>query len=221
MSPRAIFFIFYLSKSASSLRCFHGDLAAGLSSSQQSTRVLSLSQTTPPHGPEITAGHIIFNEDESQLLVTVKGDDDENHRLPGYIAVWDVRQNGALSEDHKTVHVPSSGLNPRSMTVIPNQHTVFVADEHRCIEMLDMAGNIRPFPEPEFNLRWSSYSSATQRIYLTEKCGRIIEIRYEDSGPIFEWSVSSFLVWFYPQDPSVCRYTLQQIMASLTLRWPR
>ena len=54
-------------------RCFHMDSELGLMPAANTWRPLGLNQTTPPTGPAGTASHIIFTEDQQNVVVAVKG----------------------------------------------------------------------------------------------------------------------------------------------------
>ena len=76
-----------------------------------------MNQTTPPNGPPGTASHIVFSEDGTKLIASVKG----VPPTPGFLAVWDVADDGTLSENSTQIAPGQGGLLPFSMTVIPGQ----------------------------------------------------------------------------------------------------
>ena len=66
-----------------------------------------------------TASQVIFSEDNKQLLVIVKGTNMTSQL--GFLAVWDVDEDYALSQDFDSVPLPSSSNFPFSITVVPGQ----------------------------------------------------------------------------------------------------
>lgn len=87
-------------------------------------RSLKLNQTTPATGPAGSASHVIFTEDGSQLVASVKG----VPPTPGFLAVWDVAEDGSLSTDFKSMAPATGGLLPFSMTVIPGKNAILATD---------------------------------------------------------------------------------------------
>ena len=104
--------------------CFQADRTNGLTRLPNTLRSLALNQTTPPNGPPGTASQIIFNEDNTKLIASVKG----VPPAPGFLAVWDVQPDGSLSATHATILPAAGGMLPFSMNVIPGQNALFATD---------------------------------------------------------------------------------------------
>lgn len=68
--------------------------------------MLNLNQTTPATGPAGSVSHIVFSEDNKQLIASVKG----VPPTPGFLAVWDVADDGSLSESFASVAPAEGGL---------------------------------------------------------------------------------------------------------------
>ncbi|KAF8896353.1 hypothetical protein BD779DRAFT_1608605 [Infundibulicybe gibba] len=78
--------------------CFKIDKKLGLMPIPNTTRSLKLNQTTPATGPAGSASHVVFTEDNTQLVASVKGVPPQ----PGFLAVWDVASDGSLSTDFQS-----------------------------------------------------------------------------------------------------------------------
>lgn len=141
-----------------------------------SLRSLSLNQTTPPNGPPGTTSHVIFSEDGSKLIASVKG----VPPTPGFLAVWDVAADGSLSQDFTKVSPPAGGLLPFSMTVVEGQNAVLVTDPGVGFDLIDLSASTLSSPNTtsakdsaipitgQSATCWSSFSSKTGNFYLTD-----------------------------------------------------
>lgn len=91
---------------------------------ENSIRMLSINQTTPPSGPAGSASHILFNEAGDILFAAIKGVPPQ----PGFIASWDVAEDGTLSQNF-TKNTPGGGaLLPFGMSNIPNSKAILDTD---------------------------------------------------------------------------------------------
>jgi hypothetical protein len=115
--------------------CFKVDKTAGLVPIANTVRSLNINQTTPATGPAGTASHVVFSEDNSQLIASVKG----VPPTPGFIAVWDVAADGSLSADFQSIAPASGGLLPFSMTVINGQNAILATDAGLGFDIFDLA----------------------------------------------------------------------------------
>ncbi|KAF5313274.1 hypothetical protein D9619_003030 [Psilocybe cf. subviscida] len=115
--------------------CFKVDKTAGLVPIANTVRSLNLNQTTPATGPAGTASHVVFSEDNSQLIASVKG----VPPTPGFLAVWDVAADGSLSQDFQSIAPASGGLLPFSMTVIDGQNAILATDAGLGFDIFDLA----------------------------------------------------------------------------------
>ncbi|KAF5313069.1 hypothetical protein D9619_003029 [Psilocybe cf. subviscida] len=115
--------------------CFKVDKTAGLVPIANTVRSLNLNQTTPATGPAGTASHVVFSEDNSQLIASVKG----VPPTPGFLAVWDVAADGSLSQDFQSIAPASGGLLPFSMTIIDGQNAILATDAGLGFDIFDLA----------------------------------------------------------------------------------
>jgi hypothetical protein len=141
-------------------------------------RSLGLNQTTPATGPAGSASHIIFSEDNSQLIASVKGVPPQ----PGFLAVWDVAADGSLSADFTSVAPQSGGLLPFSMTVIPGMNAILATDAGLGFDVFDfnavapVQGNATASGDRssanaiagQSATCWSSFSPKTGNFFLTD-----------------------------------------------------
>ncbi|KAI1793076.1 hypothetical protein LXA43DRAFT_279477 [Ganoderma leucocontextum] len=146
--------------------CFNVDKKAGLKPIANSLRSLKLNQTTPATGPAGSTSHIIFSEDGKQLMASVKG----VPPTPGFIAVWDVQNDGSLSADFNKVAPPQGGALPFSMTLIPGKNAVLSTDPAVGFDVFDLSGNNSAAVKIDGQSAtcWSSLSKKTGNFYLTD-----------------------------------------------------
>jgi hypothetical protein len=150
--------------------CFAVDKDLGLVSGRNALRSLPLNQTTPATGPAGSASHVIFSEDGSQLIASIKG----TPPTPGYLAIWDVAEDGTLSQDFAAVPPPSGGLLPFSMTAVPGKDALLVTDPNIGFDIIDIsqgqnssASSAVPISGQSATC-WSSFSHTTGNFYLTD-----------------------------------------------------
>jgi hypothetical protein len=132
-------------------------------------RSLNLNQTSPATGPAGTASHVIFSEDGSQLLASVKG----TPPTPGFIASWTVDpQSGALSSNFTASTPAAGGLLPFSMTVIPGKDAILATDAGVGFDIFNFnnqttaSSSVVPITGQSATC-WSSFSNKTGNFYLT------------------------------------------------------
>ncbi|KAI0741672.1 hypothetical protein C8Q80DRAFT_1110493 [Daedaleopsis nitida] len=148
------------------VNCYTVDKSSGLKPIANSLRSLSLNQTTPATGPAGSASQVLFTEDGKQLIASVKG----VPPTPGFIAVWDVQDDGSLSADFKSIEPPSGGALPFSMTLIPGKNAVLATDPALGFDIIDLAGNSSSAVKIDGQgaTCWSSLSKKTGNFYLTD-----------------------------------------------------
>lgn len=146
--------------------CFAVDKKTGLKPIANSVRSLNLNQTTPANGPPGSASHIIFSEDGKQLMASVKG----VPPTPGFIALFDVKNDGSLSSSFKKVEPPKNGALPFSMTLIPGKNAVLSTDPAVGFDVFDLSGNSSAATKIDGQSAtcWSSLSQKTGNFYLTD-----------------------------------------------------
>lgn len=156
--------------------CYKVDNELGLVALPNTLRPLGLNQTTPATGPAGTASHIIFSEDGSKLIASVKG----VPPTPGFLAVWDVAADGSLSSNFDQVAPAKGGLLPFSMTVIPGMNAILSTDAGVGFDIYDLStvkansndtesskNSVIPI-NGQMATCWSSFSEKTGNFYLTD-----------------------------------------------------
>ncbi|CAL1706265.1 unnamed protein product [Somion occarium] len=161
------------------VNCYQVDSSNGLVAQADTTRSLGLNQTTPPAGPANTPSHVIFNEDGTKLIASVKGTPPNQ---PGFLAVWDVAEDGTLSKDFTSIAPAAGGLLPFSLTNINGMNAVLATDAGVGFDIFDFStvknaqdgGNqtsaknsVVPI-EGQMATCWSSFSNETGNFYLTD-----------------------------------------------------
>ncbi|KAJ7475858.1 hypothetical protein FB451DRAFT_1245038 [Mycena latifolia] len=168
--------------------CYSVDKTKGLVPIANTVRSLKLNQTTPATGPAGSVSHVIFNEDNTQLIASVKG----VPPTPGILAVWDIAADGSLSEDFKAVQPATGGLLPFSMTVIPGKNAILATDAGIGADIFDFsggaaagvaAGKSSTLPiDGQGATCWSSFSRQTGNFYVTDiGTAQITEINVDDN----------------------------------------
>ncbi|KAF5367574.1 hypothetical protein D9758_003704 [Tetrapyrgos nigripes] len=185
------------------VNCFKVDKTKGLVPIAGTNRDLGLNQTTPANGPPGTASHIIFSEDGSQLIASIKG----VPPTPGFLAIWDVAQDGSLSQDFNSLAPADGGLLPFSMTLIKGKSAILATDAGLGFDIFDLSaggaqGNASQVAAGKSSANaidgqvatcWSSFSPKTGNFYLTDVGTSLVtEIHVDDN-------LKGTLVKQYPQ----------------------
>jgi len=154
------------------VQCFKPDEALGLIAVPNTNRPLNLPQTTPPTGPQGTVSDVLFSEDSKKLLVSVKG----VPPTPGFVASWDVADDGSLSANFTASPPAQGGLLPFSMSIIPGKNAVLAADAGIGFSTFDLStigaegtAKSQVFPiDGQGATCWSSFSQKTTSFFLTD-----------------------------------------------------
>lgn len=150
--------------------CYTVDQQQGLVPQANTVRSLGLNQTTPATGPAGSASHIVFSENGQSLIASVKGIPPQ----PGFLAVWDVAEDGSLSEDFQSIAPGPGGLLPFSMTIIPGKDAILATDAGIGFDIFDFSNpstsnksSVVPIAGQGATC-WSSFSNKTGNFYLTD-----------------------------------------------------
>jgi hypothetical protein len=168
--------------------CFSVDKTKGLIPIANTVRSLNLNQTTPATGPAGSVSHIIFNEDNTQLIASVKG----VPPTPGIFAVWDIASDGSLSQDFTAVTPAKGGLLPFSMTVIKGKNAILATDAGLGVDIVDFSGGVTAgvaagassgLPiSGQGATCWSSFSPQTGNFYVTDiETSEVTEVNVDDN----------------------------------------
>ncbi|KAJ7773299.1 hypothetical protein B0H16DRAFT_1363475 [Mycena metata] len=169
--------------------CFNVDKTKGLTPIANTVRSLKLNQTTPANGPAGSVSHVIFSEDNTQLIASVKG----LPPTPGMLAVWDISSSdNSLSADFKAVQPAKGGLLPFSMTVIEGKNAILATDAGLGVDIFDFSGGVTAGTAAGKSSTlgitgqgatcWSSFSSKTGNFYVTDiDTSQVTEINVDDN----------------------------------------
>jgi len=155
------------------VNCYTPDEKLGLIAKPNTLRSLGLNQTTPATGPAGSASHIVFSEDGTKVIVSVKG----IPPTPGFLATWDIAADGSLSAEPVKSTPASGGLLPFSMTVIPGKNAILATDAGVGFDIFNFGGNgtqsrsasstVIPISGQKATC-WSSFGSKSGNFYLTD-----------------------------------------------------
>ncbi|VDB84798.1 unnamed protein product [Peniophora sp. CBMAI 1063] len=168
------------------IQCFWVNATTGLKSVTNTHRWLGLNQSTPATGPAGTASQIIFSEDQKSVYAAVKGNPAIN--ATGFIAAWDVAEDGALSEEFYRITLPPGAALPFSLNYIPGSNgSLLVTDAAVGVDVFDFAQGLDAVSSNRATLAypianqsavcWAAWSNATGSFYVTDfNTGRISEL---------------------------------------------
>jgi hypothetical protein len=156
------------------VNCYKPDQKLGLIAMPNTLRSLGLNQTTPATGPAGTTSHVVFSEDGSKLIASVKG----VPPTPGFLAAWDIAADGSLSAEPVKSTPGAGGLLPFSMTVIPGTNAILATDAGVGFDIFNFGGNssanslsatssVVPITGQKATC-WSSFSKGSGNFYLTD-----------------------------------------------------
>ncbi|CAF9915808.1 MAG: hypothetical protein HETSPECPRED_002588 [Heterodermia speciosa] len=109
------------------LACFDADPKKGLTPLSQSLIEFPLGQSTPPVGPGNTVSQTLFNEDQSMLLTTVKGDPTKN--TTGFLSTLPIPDGCPAAKDTRSSPPGTALLFGSAIVPGPkNKTTLFATD---------------------------------------------------------------------------------------------
>ncbi|KAL8835504.1 MAG: hypothetical protein Q9176_006853 [Flavoplaca citrina] len=106
------------------IACFSMHNRQGLKPLSESPIVFPLNQTTPPVGPFNTVSHVFFNQDETMLFTTVKGDPIKN--TTGFLSMLPVQKGGIGTQDIRSSPPGTQVLF--GSTIIPDSNNILATD---------------------------------------------------------------------------------------------
>jgi len=174
--------------------CFSPNAQTGMVPLINTQRNLKVNQTTPPSGPAGSMSHVLFSEDGTQLFAAVKG----VPPTPGFIATFDVAQDGSLSSDFVASTPASGGALPFGMTNIPGTKALLSTDAAIGYTIFDFSKGSNAtnaaFPiEGQGATCWVAHSSKTGNFYTTDLGTSIVtEVNVDEN-------LNSTIVAQYPQ----------------------
>ncbi|KIJ51092.1 hypothetical protein M422DRAFT_245070 [Sphaerobolus stellatus SS14] len=178
--------------------CFKQDKSLGLLEIDNTQRSLNVNQTSAPNGPAGTMSHVIFSEDDTKLIASVKGVPPQ----PGFLASWDVdATTGVLSQDFVKSTPSKGGLLPFGMAIIPGKNAVLATDAGVGFDIFDFSkqsGN-NPASSQIFPVGgqkavcWAAFSPKTNDFFMTDiDTGIITEVNVDNN-------LNATIIKQYPQ----------------------
>ncbi|THU86833.1 hypothetical protein K435DRAFT_921891 [Dendrothele bispora CBS 962.96] len=159
--------------------CYTSDPTLGLTPIPNTIRSLNLNQTSPPsalpsgnNSATGTASQVVFTDDGQRLLASVKGD-------PGFLASWDVLEDGSLSAEFIPNKPDQGGLLSGLSNIGASKDVpalvvtdaalgvnVFKFDNQ---QVKSQASNT-PLPiDGQEGISWAEFSPVTGNFYVTDK----------------------------------------------------
>ncbi|KIJ51576.1 hypothetical protein M422DRAFT_157271, partial [Sphaerobolus stellatus SS14] len=162
------------------VNCFKPSNTKGLVPAPNTQRSMNLTQTTPPAaGPGPNGlGHVIFNEAETQLIVSAR---QIGPSEVGLLAVWDINPAGGLSQNWGQI---VGGVAPLGLAILPGKNAVIATDPALGYEIYDLnalsgrQNKTGVFPVPgQGSLCWSVYNPKSGNVYLADALGaNVLEV---------------------------------------------
>ncbi|EEB90520.1 hypothetical protein MPER_11260, partial [Moniliophthora perniciosa FA553] len=169
------------------VRCFSVDKQTGLAPIAGTARSLGLTQTTPATGAPGSLSHLIFSEDDKQLIVSAKGvpAGDGAQEQDGFVQVFDVAADGSLSAQPKSLDLPQGGNAPFGMAIVPKKNAVLVTDPAIGFSLFDLSEKADA-TAVEVNgqtaIGWASFSPKIGNFFLSDVAtGIITEVNVGDN----------------------------------------
>lgn len=172
------------------VQCFSVN-STGLTPKTNTRRNININQTTPATGPAGTASHIIFSEDQKTVFAAVKGNPDAN--FTGFLAAWDIQDDGSLSEDFTKVELPQGGALPFAISNIAgSKGALFVADAGVGADVFDLSKGVSAAAqsnatttipvEGQGAVCWTAFSSKVESFFVSDiKTSLVTEIAVDPS----------------------------------------
>jgi hypothetical protein len=148
-----------------SVKCSSVNAQAGLAKIINMDRPLNINQSTPATGPTGSVSHLSFNEDNSQLISSVKGTPTDL----GFIATKDI---------FMSIAPPTGGVVPFGMSIISDANAVLATDPAIGFDLIPLlsknassagaaAGSVTN-DTGQTAVCWSSHSTMARNFYLTD-----------------------------------------------------
>jgi hypothetical protein len=162
---------------------------SGLTPLSNTVRPLGLNQTNPPTGPLNTVSDILFDQDQSHLLVSVKGNP---NGTPGFIANFGIVGYSPFTLSSQAVKsTPNKGVLPFSMTLVRHSNdVVFNTDAAFGVSVSKFGSNGAITSSSSVAIAnqtatcWSSTSPRTGSYYVSDVGNQhLTELSVDPSGP--------------------------------------
>ncbi|KAG9906210.1 hypothetical protein KCU81_g9940, partial [Aureobasidium melanogenum] len=155
-------------------------------------RRFNVGQTqNPPTGPTPGVGDIIFNADESEVIVFAKGN---GRDIPGFVEKYTVLQNGSVSQQGQQYKPPGLGAEFGS-AVIPWSGDYVVSSQANFGAVVLDLNDLTAEPKAKTNVTdqkascWAQVSSFTGTAFITDAAlNRLVETNLTTGEIVSEYS---------------------------------
>jgi hypothetical protein len=170
--------------------CASFDSACGLGDFDQLRR-FNVGQTqNPPTGPIPGVGDMIFNEDESEIIVFAKGDGKD---ISGFVEKYAVFQNGSLSQEGEQYMPPGLFVEFGSAVIPWSKNLVLSSQANFGAVVLDL-DNLTAAPTAITNITgqgatcWAEVSTFTGTGFVTDPTvNRLVETNLTSGAIVTEY----------------------------------
>ncbi|EJD42263.1 hypothetical protein AURDEDRAFT_67711, partial [Auricularia subglabra TFB-10046 SS5] len=145
-----------------SVACFKPDPSRGLVSIPNTYREIGIQQASPPSGPPGSATQVIFTLDGKRLIASIKG----VPPAPGFLAVWNVQDDGSLSEGFDAVTPPSGAFLLFGFETLPHNPNVIVSNAARNYQASGVS-SMNQIPGSGA-VCWTAFSPRTGNFYMVD-----------------------------------------------------
>ena len=104
--------------------CFIANVQTGLNPISRSLLEFPIGQTTPSVGPTNTISHTLFNEEQTMLLTTVKGDPTKENT--GFLSMLPIAEGVSAAQDTRSSPAGTAVLF--GSAIIPGTNNLFATD---------------------------------------------------------------------------------------------
>ena len=150
------------------LACFNANVRTGLTPLSQSLIEFPLGQTTPPVGPTNTVSHSLFNEDQTMLLTTVKGDPTKNNT--GFLSMLPITDGCPAEKDIRSSPPGTAVLF--GSAVIPGTKNLFATDASFGAATISLDGTPKVLSKAAIGDQkatcWAAISPLTKTAFVTD-----------------------------------------------------
>jgi hypothetical protein len=161
------------------------------------SRLLGPNEASPPANPFGTVSDILFNQDETQIIVSVKGG---GSSPPGFIATFKIVDGEGFKLAGTAVKsTPVRGVLPFGMTLVGQEGNVVLDTDPAfgvsVSKISESSGLITSSASlnvtGQRTICWSSFSPKTGNYYLTDAAnGNVTEVAVHTAGPTVSFVAS-------------------------------
>ena len=159
------------------LACFNANAQTGLTPMFRSLIEFPIGQTTPPVGPTNTVSHTLFNEDQTMLLTTVKGDPTKN--TTGFLSMLPIAKGAPAAQDTRSSPAGTAVLF--CSAIIPGTNNLFATDASFGAATISMDTPAKVLSKATIGDQkatcWATISPLTKTAFVTDVAvNHIVEI---------------------------------------------